>query len=339
MPFVAQDLNYAKILAIFAFMYLFAKTTRALLFIVAVMGSFSCKKTSPTPSAAIQPAPVFLLSSISGTAANGTDMSKLIYKQGRLVQLTSNPLTTCNFYYRPDGKLDHIVLMCDNYVAAGAILYYNAKGLPIKIVYKNKKLTGDLTDPYFTDTSSQLQKNYDSLDYDPSGRVSTLYLRLPIDPYVYAFNDFVRYRYPSAKDSIANTIEYYRALGTGDYNLYDQLLFTTNKINNPYYNSALRFAPFISNIYYTLQLSDDIMGVDDGYIYPSLIFDNAANNLTGTYLTFVPKMIDTFSINNQFLNFTWQDVAPYTYTYNSDSTTLRVVGGLNYYIDYGFLKP
>jgi len=283
-----------------------------------------------TDSSLIKNDSLYLLSSISGSFDKGSKYNFEYDDHNRLIKFYrpypyAYPIP-CYVMYK-NNIVSHII--AEGYNKVSMVFIYGANGKCAKVYYKYPVNTAISNDsPSFGDITDGKYGEYDSLVYSSTGQVQQIY-HLQIEGNGIIPATIIKLYYSNSSDTTLNKLEEYLFDDNGSPVLNDQLLLTTNSIDNPV-KKNLWFFPFVYKL--SFNTGSDVLTLP-------ILFDDPSTYVD-VYAPFASKCIINYKVNNSWGLYNYGS-SVFNYKYSADSLHLTVVKqgdvwGLN--VNYTFKK-
>lgn len=240
-----------------------------------------------------------------------------------------------SLYYSSNGKVSYIVSENKNgsgqIFKSSVIFQYGANGKVSKAYYKRlTDLYPDDLAPYYSTLSDGKYDIIDSLIYSANNRLEVFYRFENLSQTNWKLANTFNFYYTTPADTVAYKVEGFQPNQvTSTLERYDQILITTNSIDNVIYKQ-IPYSAF-------LQRLAGVTGAS--YKFPFL-FDASSPTSLDQMLAFVPKCFSDYKVNNSsIVGISYTTI--YNHRFSSDS--LSFITSLStfpqqYYSLYEFKK-
>ena len=221
------------------------------------------------------------------------------------------------FVFYIKGLISHVISASadinNQTVKVSMIFVYDNNANCSKIYYKKSPYQApENNSPYYSDLSDgNLESIYDSLVYSSTNQLQEIHRIDTI--YGYKAKHMIKFYYENISDTTLYKIEEYRLNNDGDFFLFDQLLLTTNSIDNPVYKH-MWFFPFVWDISFISGGGGNVMSFPILYDAPSTYLKK--------YTPLVAKCITNYKIYNHWGSYNYTKTI-FDYNYSKDSLLLQ----------------
>lgn len=289
--------------------------------------------TNPTnPTNPANPDSTFILTEITGSP-DGYHLRLDYDNNNNLIKFYHSYSWALNdpcYVKYEDGKPSLIISEYNADTKASAVFQYGSNSKISKVYYKNPRGGLSTNDPYFSNLNDgNLHEVYDSLVYSATNQLQAIYEMNTIsgnsEPY-----QRIEFYYASSSDSVANRLEEYHYDDFGNSMLYDQLLVTTNAMDNP----ACTLMPYFPFVFRATFLS----GSGGNVMLLPLLYNNPSSGVKLFLPLAVPKCITNYKVYNNWGSYNYTNTI-FNYAYTSDSLKLISNTSNNTYgMQYWFKK-